>query len=470
MEVLIPRGLEEALEWKADHPEAVPIAGGTDLMVDLNFDRSRPEVMIDVSRLSELNTWRREDGNLFLGAGLTYTRALHELPEMRALAQASRSVGSPQIRNRGTIGGNLGTASPAGDAVPVLVAHDGEVVLGAAGDRTRSVSWNEFFLGPKRNAMAPDELILGAQWRDARGPQSFSKVGTRNAMVIAVANLCLVMDEDSRTVRVALGSVGPTDPSATRTVLESSSMTRHRLATAMTIAFRVPTFENDWGPRASLHWAPRISSSGAMAFRFGPRKNSFQDTDRVRSPAAPSTTSPSWATRTGTASPAGDAVPRFPPMVPRLRIWGDPTDLEACASARISGSSCNARVYVRPAPRKRFPSSRRQVFSSDRRETSIMTSGLLRSKFRSTIRSVPPAIGTASGWSAFHSSASSSPRGMRTSIRASSASELPLRERVDHGQHVVAERIQDRAGAPGLDVLADLCSALIRCSGGRDHL
>jgi len=210
MEVLIPRGLEEALEWKADHPEAVPIAGGTDLMVDLNFDRSRPEIMIDVSRLSELNTWRQEDGNLFLGAGLTYTRALHELPEMRALAQASRSVGSPQIRNRGTIGGNLGTASPAGDAVPVLVAHDGEVVLGAAGDRTRSVSWNEFFLGPKRNAMAPDELILGAQWRDARGPQSFSKVGTRNAMVIAVANLCLVMDEDSRTVRVALGSVGPT--------------------------------------------------------------------------------------------------------------------------------------------------------------------------------------------------------------------------------------------------------------------
>ncbi len=193
MEVLIPRVLEEALDLKAAHPQAVPIAGGTDLMVDLNFDRSRPELMIDVSRLPELNTWRREDGNLFLGAGLTYTRALHELPEMRALAQASRSVGSPQIRNRGTIGGNLGTASPAGDAVPVLVAHEGEVVLVAAGDRTRSVPWNQFFLGPKRNAMAPDELILGARWRVGRGPQSFSKVGTRNAMVIAVANLCLVV-------------------------------------------------------------------------------------------------------------------------------------------------------------------------------------------------------------------------------------------------------------------------------------
>jgi CO/xanthine dehydrogenase FAD-binding subunit len=210
MEVLMPRGLEEALELKAAYPHAVPIAGGTDLMVDLNFDRSRPEVMIDVSRLPELNTWRREDGNLFVGAGLTYSRALHELPEMRALAQASRSVGSPQIRNRGTIGGNLGTASPAGDAVPVLVAHDGQVELIAAGNRTRSMSWNEFFLGPKRNAMAPDELILGARWRVARGPQSFSKVGTRNAMVIAVANLCMVMDEDARAIRVALGSVGPT--------------------------------------------------------------------------------------------------------------------------------------------------------------------------------------------------------------------------------------------------------------------
>lgn len=210
MEVLLPRTLEDALELKAAHPEAVPIAGGTDLMVDLNFDRARPELMIDVSRLPELNTWRREDGHLFIGAGVTYTRALHELPEMRALAQASRSVGSPQIRNRGTMGGNLGTSSPAGDAIPVLVAHDGEVVLVAAGGRTRSVAWSEFFLGPKRNAMAPDELILGARWKVARGPQSFSKVGTRNAMVIAVANLCLVMDEDARTVRVALGSVGPT--------------------------------------------------------------------------------------------------------------------------------------------------------------------------------------------------------------------------------------------------------------------
>jgi CO/xanthine dehydrogenase FAD-binding subunit len=129
---------------------------------------------------------------------------------MRARAQASRSVGSPQIRNRGTIGGNLGTASPAGDALPVLAAHDGEVVLAAAGGRRRTVPWREFFVGPKRTALAPEELILGARWAVPRGPQSFSKVGTRNAMVIAVASLCFVVDEEGRTVRVALGSVGPT--------------------------------------------------------------------------------------------------------------------------------------------------------------------------------------------------------------------------------------------------------------------
>src|SRR4029450_11090551 len=123
-----------------------------------------------------------------------------------------------------------------------------------------------------------------------------------------------------------------------------------------------------------------------------------------------------------------------------------------------------------PAPRKRFPSSRRQVFNSGRRETSIMTSGLLRSKFRSPMRSVPPAIGTASGWAAFSWSASSSPRGMRTSIKARSASELPLREGIDHREHVVAERIQDRAGAPGVNVLTDLGPALVRWSRGRDHL
>ena len=210
MDVLLPATLDEALAMRAERPGAVPIAGGTDLMVELNFDHLRPEVMIDVSRLPELAVWRREDGELFVGSGVTYTRVLRELPEMRALAEAARTVGSPQIRNRGTIGGNLGTASPAGDPLPVLAAHDAEILLASADRGGRAIPWDAFLVGVKRTALAPDELILGARWRILRGPQSFAKVGTRNAMVIAVANLCFGLDPDTRTARVALGSVAPT--------------------------------------------------------------------------------------------------------------------------------------------------------------------------------------------------------------------------------------------------------------------
>lgn len=210
MDVFLPRTLEEALEIKAEHPEAVPIAGGTDLLVELNFDRRRPEAMIDVSRLPELLRWRREDGAFFLGAGVTYARVMRELPEFVALVQASRTVGSPQIRNRGTVGGNLGTASPAGDALPVLAAYDADVVLVGSGWVSRSVPWNEFTVGVKTTSLRPDELILGTRWKVARGPGSFSKIGTRNAMVISMAGLCLQVDEDARSLRVALGSVAPT--------------------------------------------------------------------------------------------------------------------------------------------------------------------------------------------------------------------------------------------------------------------
>lgn len=210
MDVLLPRTLDEALEMKAATPEAVPIAGGTDLMVLLNFDRLRPRVMLDISRLSELRTWRREDGTFFLGAGVTYSRIVKGLPEFRPLVEASRTVGSPQIRNRGTVGGNLGTASPAGDALPVLAAYDAEVVLVRAGGARRTLRWSEFMTGPKNTTIRPDELILGARWKIVRGPGSFSKIGTRNAMVIALASLCLAVDEDRRAITVALGSVGPT--------------------------------------------------------------------------------------------------------------------------------------------------------------------------------------------------------------------------------------------------------------------
>lgn len=210
MEVLLPQSLDEALTIKAEHPEAIPLNGGTDLMVDLNFGRLRPAAIVDLNRVGELTAWREENGQVFLGSGVTYATIIRELQTYKPLVQASRSVGSPQIRNRGTVGGNLGTASPAGDALPVLAAYDADVVLQSQARGERSLAWNQFLTGPKKTAIAPDELIIGTRWRRLHGPGSFSKIGTRNAMVISVAGLCLVIDEERRRVNVALGSVGPT--------------------------------------------------------------------------------------------------------------------------------------------------------------------------------------------------------------------------------------------------------------------
>src|ERR1700730_5124304 len=210
MEVLLPESLDEALAIKADRQEAIPLAGGTDLMVDLNFGRLRPSAIVDLSRVSELAIIRQENGHVFLGAGVTYAAIGREMAAFKPLLQAARSVGSPQIRNRGTVGGNLGTASPAGDALPVLAAYDADVMLRSRARGERSLPWHTFMTGPKKTAIAPDELIIGARWRRLGCPGSFSKIGPRNAMVIAVAGLCLVVDEERRRVNVALGSVGPT--------------------------------------------------------------------------------------------------------------------------------------------------------------------------------------------------------------------------------------------------------------------
>src|SRR5690349_3488881 len=158
MELLQPASWQEALAMKAAHPEAVPIAGGTDVMVEINLDHRRPAAIIDLTRVRELTEWAPHDGTLRIGAGVTYTRLIDELGDrLPGLAMASRTVGSPQIRNRGTVGGNLGTASPAGDALPPLLATDGWVEL-ASTSGTRFVKVTEFFTGPKRNAMRQDEL------------------------------------------------------------------------------------------------------------------------------------------------------------------------------------------------------------------------------------------------------------------------------------------------------------------------
>jgi CO/xanthine dehydrogenase FAD-binding subunit len=211
MDVLTPRSLDDALRLKAEYPHAVPIQGGTDLMVELNFDRARPDVLLNLNEVAELRGWSRENGSLRLGAGLTYAEAMRgELAAaLPALAEASRTVGSPQIRNRGTIGGNLGTASPAGDALPPLLIEQAEVeVVGVRGMRT--VSLESFLVGVKRNALESDELIAGVRVTPAGRRQTFMKVGPRNAMVIAVCSLALVVDRERDELRAAFGSAAPT--------------------------------------------------------------------------------------------------------------------------------------------------------------------------------------------------------------------------------------------------------------------
>jgi CO/xanthine dehydrogenase FAD-binding subunit len=220
VEVLTPRTLDDALRLKAERPDARPLAGGTDLLVELNFDRARPEAILNLEEVHELRGWSRENGAVRLGARLTYTEAMaQELAELLpALAEASRTVGSPQIRNRGTIGGNLGTASPAGDALPPLLVSKAEVEV-ASVRGGRRLPLEEFLVGPKRNALAADELVVAVRARPGERRETFMKVGPRNAMVIAVCSLAVAVDEEAGEIRAAYGSAGPV-PALVRAPLE----------------------------------------------------------------------------------------------------------------------------------------------------------------------------------------------------------------------------------------------------------
>jgi CO/xanthine dehydrogenase FAD-binding subunit len=210
MEVVSPTNLGEALRVKAERPDAVPIQGGTDVMVELNFDRGRPDVLLDLNEVDELRGWSHDNGSVRLCSGLTYAEAMEApLAELLpALAEAARTVGSPQIRNRGTIGGNLGTASPAGDALPPLLVERASVEL-ASVRGVRTMSLRDFLVGPKRNAAEPDELITAVCVEPSGAPQTFMKIGPRNAMVIAVCSLALVADRERGELRASFGSAGP---------------------------------------------------------------------------------------------------------------------------------------------------------------------------------------------------------------------------------------------------------------------
>jgi CO/xanthine dehydrogenase FAD-binding subunit len=210
MDFLAPTTWAQALAAKAEHPDALPVAGGTDVMVEINFDHRRPPALLDLTRVPELREWAADGGRIRLGAGVTYARVIDELgATLPGLAMAARTVGSPQIRNRGTVGGNLGAASPAGDSHPALLAADAEVEV-ASVRGARRIPVAEFFTGVKRNALAPDELIAAVWITPPTGPQQFSKIGTRNAMVIAVSAFGLALHPDRKAVGTGIGSAAPT--------------------------------------------------------------------------------------------------------------------------------------------------------------------------------------------------------------------------------------------------------------------
>lgn len=215
MDFLRPTTLGQALEARAERPDAVAIAGGTDVMVEMNFGTRRPDALLDLNQVAELAEAGRADGALRVGACVSYTRIIGELGrELPGLAMAARTVGSPQIRNRGTVGGNLGSASPAGDMHPVLLACDA-VVETASVRGTRLIPAAGFFAGPKRSVLEPDELITAFRIAPAGWPQQFAKIGTRNAMVIAVCSFALALWPEGRpdgsggTVGTGIGSAGP---------------------------------------------------------------------------------------------------------------------------------------------------------------------------------------------------------------------------------------------------------------------
>ena len=203
MEVIRPNNIHDAAEAMAAHHEAVPLAGGTDLMVEVNFGLIRPATVIALRRVRELQGVSRRR----IGAGVTFRRL--ESGDHNALAQLARTIGSPQIRAAGTIGGNIGTASPAGDALPFLAGLDAEIELQSV-TGVRRVRWDGFFTGVKRTSRRPEELITAVLLPDdLPDRQEFAKIGQRSAMVISMVSACVFRWHDGRTT-VALGSVGPT--------------------------------------------------------------------------------------------------------------------------------------------------------------------------------------------------------------------------------------------------------------------
>ncbi len=267
MDFIQPTRWTDALAAKAQAPDVLPVAGGTDVMVEMNFDVRRPPALLDLGRVAELREWDTDGPTVRLGAGVSYTRLINELGgRLPGLAMAARTVGSPQIRNRGTVGGNLATASPAGDCHPPLLAG-GARIEAASVRGTRMIAAGDFYTGVKRSALAPDELIAAVHIDLPSGPEQFSKIGTRNAMVIAVAAFGLALHPDRQTVGTGIGSAAPTP----RRALAAEAFLAGALADAGLWESRAelpPSLVTEFGARVRAAGAPIDDVRGTASYRL----------------------------------------------------------------------------------------------------------------------------------------------------------------------------------------------------------
>ncbi|WP_049576252.1 FAD binding domain-containing protein [Nonomuraea sp. SBT364] len=261
MDFLRPTTWAEALAAKADQPDAVPVQGGTDVMVEINFGVRRPVALLDLTRVAELGTWTSVDGRHRIGAAVPYSVIIDRFGgELPGLAQAARTVGSPQIRNRGSVGGNLGAASPAGDSHPPLLAAGALIEAESRDGGVRMIPADGFYTGVKRNALRPDELIRAFHMAPATGPQYFSKVGTRNAMVIAVCSFAIALHPGERRVGTGLGSAAPTP----RRAAEAEEFLAKELDWAAPLA---PALLDRFGELCARAASPIDDVRGSAAYR-----------------------------------------------------------------------------------------------------------------------------------------------------------------------------------------------------------
>jgi CO/xanthine dehydrogenase FAD-binding subunit len=204
-----PKSLKEALRMLANEAPLVPLAGCTDVYVDVNFGTLISSRFLNLWALDELKVIERRGDTLSIGALATYSAIIRSAPvgqHLPMLVEASREIGGVQIQNRGTLGGNVANGSPAGDSLPVLAAAEATVVLASASGERR-VPFTSFYTGYRTSVRRPDELIVGIEVPPIDGRQWFRKVGTRAAQAISKVVMAGVRGPRPR---VAIGSVGPT--------------------------------------------------------------------------------------------------------------------------------------------------------------------------------------------------------------------------------------------------------------------